>query len=117
MATLRRGGRRLCRAPRCPTRRPPWRVGLGIAFLLTLVVSPALAQSREDPFTTAVSGLPDASFSDKEAILVQLNQSGHPNVRVLLTAWLEDRLYARASDRRVFIVKKADEALASWEVI
>ena len=50
----------------------------------------------------------EASYSDKEAIVERLTQTGHPSVRAVLTALLEDRLYFRNSDQQVFIVKMAD---------
>ncbi len=44
----------------------------------------------------------------KTNIVERLSQSGHPSVRAVLTALLEDRLYFRNSDQKVFIVKAAD---------
>ena len=46
---------------------------------------------------------------DKASIAERLGQSGHPSVRAVLTAFLQDRLYFRNSDQKVFIVKAADE--------
>ena len=39
----------------------------------------------------------------------RLGQSGHPSMRAVLTALMEDRLYFRNSDQKVFIVKSADD--------
>ena len=38
-----------------------------------------------------------------------MSQTGHPSVRVVLTAFMEDRLYFRNDNQKVFIVKAADE--------
>ncbi len=43
----------------------------------------------------------------RTAIVEQLAQSGHPSVAAVLTALLEDRLYFRNDDQKVFIVKSA----------
>ena len=66
---------------------------------------------------TSLGQLRDAEFDSKEAIIDQLSQSGHPNVRVVLTALLEDRLYYRNSDMKVFMVKSADESLPAFDLI
>ena len=49
--------------------------------------------------------LREAHYSDKANIVERLSQGGHPSVRAVLTAFLEDRLYFRNSDQKVFIVK------------
>jgi len=46
--------------------------------------------------------LRDATFADKDSIIEKLTQSGHPNVRAVLTGLLEDRLYARNDDQKIF---------------
>src|SRR5262249_51460537 len=46
--------------------------------------------------------------SEKAAIVERLSQSGHPNLRTVLTALLEGRLFFRNSDQRIFIVKSAE---------
>jgi urea transport system permease protein len=72
-------------------------------------VVPANAQSPGDAgFLATLGALPDASYSDKENIVERLGQTGHPSVRAVLTALLEDRLYFRNTDRRIFIAKTAD---------
>jgi urea transport system permease protein len=81
-------------------------------FLLLLAlwgVSPACAQSPNDAsFLSTLGELREASYSDKASIAERLSQTGHPSVRAVLTALLEDRLYFRNSDQKVFIVKSAD---------
>ena len=76
--------------------------------------SPASAQTPDDGFLATLGELRDASFLDKEAIVGRLSASGHASVHPVLTALLEDRLYFRTSDQKIFIIKTADESLTSW---
>ena len=62
-------------------------------------------------FAGLVTSLRDAGFADKEAIVEQLVASGHASARVVLRAFLEDRLVVRAPDQGVFIATSADETL------
>jgi urea transport system permease protein len=72
--------------------------------------APVYAQSSGDASLLAALGqLRDASFDDKEKIIDQLAQSGHPSVRPVLTAFLEDRLYYRNKDQKIFIAKPGAE--------
>src|SRR5882672_1338623 len=67
------------------------------------------AQSSNDTsFLSMLGELREATYSDKENIVERLSQTGHPSVRVVLTAFLEDRLYFRNRDQKVFIVKSAE---------
>ncbi len=69
---------------------------------------PVHAQSPKDAsFLSALGEMREANYSDKENIVERLGQSGHPSVRAVLTALLEDRLYFRNSDQKVFVVKTA----------
>ena len=77
----------------------------------------ALAQSRDDGFLAVLGELGDASFLDKEHIVERLSRSGHPSTRAVLTAFLEDRLYSRAKDHKIFIVKSTDDTLASVDLV
>src|ERR1700734_113661 len=81
-------------------------------FLLLLAlwgVLPACAQSPKDAsFLSTLGELREASYSDKASIAERLSQTGHSSVRAVLTALLEDRLYFRNSDQKVFIVKSAE---------
>ncbi len=68
------------------------------------------AQSPDDAgFLSILGELREATYSDKAAIAERLSQTGHRNVRVVLTALMEDRLYFRNNDQRIFIVKSGDE--------
>jgi urea transport system permease protein len=81
-----------------------------LPLLALWAVWPATAQSPNDAsFLSTLNELREASYSDKENIVERLSQSGHPSVRAVLTALLEDRLYFRNSDQKVFIVKTAGE--------
>jgi urea transport system permease protein len=72
-------------------------------------VVPIQAQSPNDAnFLSTLGELREATYSDKASIAERLSQTGHPSVRLVLTAFLEDRLYFRNSDQRVFIVKASD---------
>ncbi len=80
---------------------------------------PVYAQSPSDAsFLATLGELRDASFADKETIIDQLAQSGHPNVQAVLTALLEDRLYFRNDDQKVFLVKtRAQEDATTLDLI
>jgi urea transport system permease protein len=52
--------------------------------------------------------LKEATYSDKAAIIERLGQSGHASVRAVLTALMEDRLYYRNTDQKIFVVKAPD---------
>src|SRR5437667_440737 len=79
-------------------------------FLLLALwgVVPVHAQSPNDGFVSALDELREASYPDKASIVERLSQGGHPSVRAVLTAFLEDRLYFRNNDQQVFIVKSAE---------
>jgi urea transport system permease protein len=86
------------------------RPGVQWPFVLLLLASlsagPVHAQSPSDAnFLATLGKLPSATFDDKDKIVDTLAQSGHPNVRVVLTALLEDRLYFRNDNQKVFLVK------------
>ena len=69
-------------------------------------VPPGYAQSPDDAaFLASLGELREAAFADKETIVERLSKTGHPSVRAVLTAFLEDRLYFRNEDQRVVIVK------------
>jgi urea transport system permease protein len=99
------------------------RAGVQWLIPLLLLAGPisgvARAQSANDASFLALLGqLRDATFPDKEMIVGQLIQSGHPNTSAALTAFLEDRLYFRNSDQKVFLVKAAaDENSTSLDLI
>ncbi len=81
-------------------------------FLLLLVlgrVPVAYAQSQGDAaFLSTLNELRQATYDDKKAIIERLGESGHKSVRAVLTALLEERLYYRNTDQKVFIAKAAE---------
>jgi urea transport system permease protein len=81
-------------------------------FLLLLTLRAVYAQSPNDAsFLSTLGELREATYSDKASIVERLSQGGHPSVRAVLTALLEDRLYFRNNDQKVFIVKSAEGGL------
>src|SRR5258708_32771161 len=89
-----------------------FRLGVQWFIVLLLLASrtagPAYAQSPSNAtFVETLGELRDASFADKDAIVQKLAQNGHPNVRAVLTALQEDRLYFRNEDQKVFLVRTA----------
>src|SRR5712692_1990738 len=77
-------------------------------LLLALWGVPGYAQSPTDAsFLATLGELREAAYSDKASIVERLSQGGHPGVRAVLTAFLEDRLYFRNNDQKVLIVKSA----------
>jgi len=82
--------------------------------LLTLVLAllglfPALAQAPDNSnFLAILSELKEAGYDDKATIAEKLSKTGHPSVRSVLTAMMEDRLLFRNSDQKFFISKKDD---------
>ena len=101
MSLASRGGRRLS-----------W---LLLAFILA--AAPAPAQTDDAALIAALSELRDAGFLEKEAIAERIITAGHRGAQAALTALLEDRLYSRQQDGRVFIVKTADESLPTMELL
>ena len=68
----------------------------------------ASAQTADDTLRSTLAGLGEASYPDKETIVTTLSEAGHTGTRDVLTAFLEDRLYARNADKVVFIVRTAE---------
>src|SRR5438045_647005 len=81
-------------------------------FVLLLAfwgVVPVRSQSPSDAsFLSTLGELREADYSAKASIIERLSQGGHPSVRAVLTAFLEDRLYFRNDDQKVFVVKSAE---------
>jgi urea transport system permease protein len=92
-------------------RSPLW---LLAALVLLL---PALAEPQDDGFLATLGELREASFPDKEKILDRLVEGGHPSARPVLAAWLDDRLYVRPSDQRIFIVKSTEESVLPLDLV
>jgi len=86
------------------------RGGQWLAMLLFALWGVALhAQTSDDAsFLATLGQLREASYSDKAGIAERLGQTGHRSVRPVLTALLDDRLFFRNSDQKIFIVKLAD---------
>jgi urea transport system permease protein len=93
--------------------------GWGIWLLLAALAfsSPAIAQTADEAFIAKLGELREATFADRERIAAELVDSRHARVRDVLTALLEDRLYARPSDMRVFITRPAGEDAQSLELL
>ena len=71
-------------------------------------VGPAFAQSPSDAtFVSTLGELREAAFVDKEKIIDRIVESAHPSARAALTALLEDRLYFRNDDQKIFLLKSA----------
>src|SRR5260370_33678398 len=79
-------------------------------LLLTLGgVAAVYAQSPNDSsFLSTLGELREATYSDKTSIVERLSQGCHPSVRAVLTSLMEDRLYFRNNDQKVFVVKSAE---------
>ena len=86
-----------------------WLVVMPLLALSGLSSVYAQAQASDNAsFLSTLGELREAAYADKEAIAERLSQTGHPSVQAVLTAFLEDRLYFRNSDQKVFLVKSAE---------
>ena len=86
--------------------------------LLALWGVPILGQSTDDSgFLATIGELREADFPDKEAIVERLTQGAHSSTRVVLTAFLEDRLYFRNDDQKVVVVKSVENEPADFDLI
>ena len=75
------------------------------------------AQTADEIFLASLGELREASFVDKEAIAERMITAGHPRVRAALTALLEDRLYSRTADNKIFIVKTTEGDLPAYTLV
>jgi len=93
--------------------------GQRLAVLLAAVLcsASALAQTSDAEFLAKLGELREAGYADKERIVTELVDGRHPRARDVLTAILEDRLYVRAADTRVFITKPADDSAESLQLV
>jgi len=98
-----------------------WAGGQWLFVLLLLAsrsIVPVYAQSPSDAnFLATLGELRNATFDDKDKIVDRLAQSGHPSVRAVLTAFLEDRLYFRNRDQKIFFVKPGEEGASTLDLI
>ena len=96
-----------------------------LAFFAPAAVAAASPAASPDPQAAVASAaggnsqlldllqqLPDASYTDKQALIKQLTALHDPRVRVVLRAMLEGNLYARSSDHRVLVAEASGEQLA-----
>ena len=91
--------------------------GQRLCFMLLLALSGVVPGHAQSPppsspdatFLATLGELREADYSTKASIVERLSQGGHPSVRAVLTAFMEDRLYFRNNDQKVFIAKAADE--------
>jgi urea transport system permease protein len=85
-------------------------LALGSAVLPIHAQTPASSPppSNDATFLSTLGELREADYSTKASIVERLGQGGHPSVRAVLTALMEDRLYFNNTDQKIFIVKSAD---------
>ncbi len=88
--------------------RSPGGQCLSLLLLALLGVGSVHAQTKEASFLSMLGELREATYADKANIVERLSQTGHPSVRAVLTAFLEDRLYFRNDNQKVFIGKSAE---------
>jgi urea transport system permease protein len=78
----------------------------------------AYAQSPvENTFLASVGALCNASFDEKGKIVEHIAQSGHPSTQPALAAFLDDRVYCRNQDQKVFLVAPGPEDAPSVSLI
>ncbi len=91
---------------------------IALLLLAGRCAGPSYAQSSSDAsFLETLGELRTATYADKGSIVEKLAQSGHPNVRAVLSALLEDHLYFRNDDQKVFLAKPAAEDTSGLELI
>ena len=95
-------------------RRLAW---LLLAGCLAVHPAPAPAQTPDDAFRALVGEFAGANLRQKEEIAGRLLATGHGGVREVLTALLEDRLFEREDDGRVFVVLSNEEGLATFQLL
>jgi urea transport system permease protein len=90
-----------------------------LLIAVLLFARPAFAQTpdSDQAFRDLLGQLPQASFADKEAIATKILDTRHARARATLTALLEDRLYVRLADQKVFLIASADESGDSVDLI
>jgi urea transport system permease protein len=98
------------------------RAGAQWLFLALLLasrsVSPGYAQSPSDAtFLATLGELRNATFDEKDKIVERLAGSGHPNAAAVLTALMEDRLYFRNQDQKIFLIKPGEEDSSTLDLI
>lgn len=87
--------------------------GASVAEAPAAPETPAAAPTHD--FAAMLAALANADFAGKEAVAQQVAASGNPNARLVLAAFLDGKLYARASDGVIVVadpVEGSDESLA-----
>ena len=88
-----------------------------VLLAVVILSAPVWAVQSAPADGAMLAALRDASLSDKGAIIQQLADSGRPWARAVLAALLDDRLFARQRDGRVFILPSNDENTATVDLI
>ena len=83
----------------------------------TVCAPPQPLQAQDAGILATLGELREASFADKERLIERLSESGHAAVRPVLSAFLEDRLFVRASDQQIVIATSTDDSLTSLGLI
>jgi urea transport system permease protein len=68
------------------------------------------AEAPKD-FAGLLAKLPDADYSEKRDLLEAMIALHHPNTRAVLTALLEEHLYSRDADSKIFIADEQADGL------
>jgi urea transport system permease protein len=103
--------------PELQVKKPMGGQWLHRLLLAVVLTSRVLAQSPDETFLATLGELREATFLEKEEIAERLRVAGHPGTRQALTALLEDRLYVRTDDQKIFIVKTTEGDLSSYELV
>ncbi len=84
------------------------RLSAFIAVLLTLIVAFSLQSgaTAADKFGDIVQSLGSAGFSKKARLVEQLAATGHPRASLIIQALQDGKLFARKSDKRVFLTER-----------
>jgi urea transport system permease protein len=102
--------RRVPQDQRCGIRRFVSRHVSSVVVACSVVcVATSLPVAAQTSFDNDVAQLRDASFADKEAIVQRLSATSDRRVRPLLTALLDERLFVRERDQKIFIISSNDE--------
>jgi urea transport system permease protein len=72
----------------------------------------AAADALPADYPSLLAALPQADFSTKQQIVARMVELKPPHARDVLGAWLDNRLEARQSDGKLFLVEAHDDALS-----
>jgi urea transport system permease protein len=81
---------------------------LAITALVSTTTAPFTWADAQQDFAAALAQLPNASYSEKDAIVKQLVSLQQPGTKQILQAFLDGNLNARTSDGKIFIATEAD---------